>query len=139
MNPKLSLRVQTVYFRTCKRILQQVRIDLHTPKLVIIQFHTSNVWKNVSHTIFIQFLKTVGKKFAPSSFSHTISMYGKMVIIEFSYNFLYVWHCMEMYDKKFLINGNCMIRSFGQPGRMLPLILFCSFVFFDCSDKILTC
>ena len=35
------------------------RVDLHTPKMVIIQFHTSSVWKNVCHTIFIQFLKTV--------------------------------------------------------------------------------
>ena len=24
---------------------------------------------------------------------------------------------MELYDKKFLIYGNCMIRSFDQPGR----------------------
>ena len=39
-----------------------------------------------------------------------------MFIIEISYNFLYVWNCMELYDKKFLIYGNCMIRSFGQPG-----------------------
>ena len=23
---------------------------------------------------------------------------------------------MELYDRKFFINGNCMIRSFGQPG-----------------------
>ena len=38
-----------------------------------------------------------------------------MLIIEFSYNFLYVWYCMKLYDKKFLIYGNCMIRSFGQP------------------------
>ena len=41
-----------------------------------------------------------------------------MLIIEFSYNFLYVWNCMKLYDKKFLIYGNCMIRSFGQPGRL---------------------
>ena len=40
-----------------------------------------------------------------------------MLIIEFSYNFLYVWNCMKLYDKKFLIYGNCMIRSFGQPGK----------------------
>ena len=33
------------------------RVDLHTPKLVIIQFHTSSVWKNACHTIFIQFRK----------------------------------------------------------------------------------
>ena len=49
---------------------------------------------------------------------HTIFIYGKMLIIEFSYNFLYVWNCMKLYDKKFLIYGNCMIRSFGQPGRL---------------------
>ena len=47
---------------------------------------------------------------------HTIFIYGKMFIIEFSYNFLCVWNCMKLYDKKFLIYGNCMIRSFGQPG-----------------------
>ena len=39
-----------------------------------------------------------------------------MFIIEISYNVLYVWHCMELYDKKFFIYGNCMIRSFGHPG-----------------------
>ena len=39
-----------------------------------------------------------------------------MLIIEISYSFLYVWNCMKLYDKKFLIHGNCMIRSFGQPG-----------------------
>ena len=26
---------------------------------------------------------------------------------------------MKLYDKKFLIYGNCMIRSFGQPGLLL--------------------
>ena len=35
------------------------RVDLHTTKMVIIQFHTSSVWKNACHTIFIQFLKMV--------------------------------------------------------------------------------
>ena len=25
---------------------------------------------------------------------------------------------MELYDKKFLIYGNCMIRSIGQPGKL---------------------
>ena len=24
---------------------------------------------------------------------------------------------MKLYDKKFLISGNCMIRNFGQPGE----------------------
>ena len=59
------------------------------------------LWKNTYHTIFI---------------------YGKMFIIEISYNVLYVWHCMELYDKKFFINGNCMIRSFGQPGHVCTTV-----------------
>ena len=45
-----------------------------------------------------------------------------MFIIEISYNVLYVWHCMELYDKKFFINGNCMIRSFGQPGPIVKIV-----------------
>ena len=47
---------------------------------------------------------------------HTISIYGKMLIIEFSYNFLYVWNCMKLYEKKFPIYENCLISIFGQPG-----------------------
>ena len=35
------------------------RVDLHTPKMLIIQFRTSSVWENACHTIFIQFLKMV--------------------------------------------------------------------------------
>ena len=30
---------------------------------------------------------------------------------------------MKLYDKKFLIYGNCMIRSFGQPG-FLPIYVY---------------
>ena len=48
---------------------------------------------------------------------HTISIYGKMLIIEFSYNFLYVWNCMKLYEKKFPIYQNCMKSIFGQPGQ----------------------
>ena len=40
-----------------------------------------------------------------------------MLIIEFSYNFLYVGNCMKLYDKKFFNYGNCMIRSVGQRGK----------------------
>ena len=47
-----------------------------------------------------------------------------MFIIEISYNVLYVWHCMELYDKKFLIYGNCMIRNFGHPGKLICHNLF---------------
>ena len=49
-----------------------------------------------------------------------------MFIIEISYNFLYVWNCMELYDKKFLIYGNCMIRSFGQPGQSVFSTMYIS-------------
>ena len=35
--------------------IPSTRVGLHTPKMLIIQFHTS------SHTIFIQFLKLVDK------------------------------------------------------------------------------
>ena len=43
----------------CKRFPITTRVDLHTPKMLIIQFHTSSVWENACHTIFIQFLKMV--------------------------------------------------------------------------------
>ena len=49
---------------------------------------------------------------------HTISISGKMFIIKFSYNSLYVWNCMELYEKKFPIYENCMISIFGQPGYL---------------------
>ena len=47
-----------------------------------------------------------------------------MFIIEISYNVLYVWHCMELYDKKFFVNGNCMIRSFGQLGYTVQKVIY---------------
>ena len=74
------------------------------------------------------------EKFSETKFRKKKSkflVYGKTSIIQFSYmekclseisyNVLYVWHCMELYDKKFFINGNRMIRSFGQPGTLLPI------------------
>ena len=33
------------------------RVDLHRPKMLIIQFHTLTLWKNTSHTNFIHFCK----------------------------------------------------------------------------------
>ena len=68
--------------------------------------YNSHKQQTFSHTISIY-----GK-----NVSHTISIYGKMFIIEISYNFLYVWNCMELYDKKFPIYENCIISIFGQPG-----------------------
>ena len=47
--------------------------------------------------------------------SYTIYIW-KMRIIELSYKYLYVLHCMEWCGTKFFIYGNCMRKSFGQPG-----------------------
>ena len=44
-----------------------------------------------------------------------------MFIIEFSYNFLYVWNCMKLYEKKLPIYENCMISIFGQPGSLVQI------------------
>ena len=48
----------------CRKLIavQLIRVDLHTPKMLIMQFHTSSVWKNARHTTFIQFLKMVEKR-----------------------------------------------------------------------------
>ena len=43
--------------------LQITRVDLHTPKMLIIRFHTSSVWENACHTIFIQFSKMSEKSY----------------------------------------------------------------------------
>ena len=91
------------------------------------------------------------EKFSETKFSKKKSkflVYGKtsiiqfsyMFIIEISYNVLYVWHCMELYDKKFFINGNCMIRSFGQPGHVALKVLSASFSlsYLECGGSLIT-
>ena len=88
----MVLWVTKVFF-TCVRLQTQPKIS--QKKNLERKNQTFGLWKNTYHTIFI---------------------YGKMLIIQFSYSFLYVWTCMKLYYKKFLIYGNCMIRSFDQPG-----------------------
>ena len=44
-----------------KNKLSLTRVDLKTPKMLITKFHTSSVWENARHTIFIQFRK-MGEK-----------------------------------------------------------------------------
>ena len=46
---------------------------------------------------------------------------------------------MKLYDKKFLIYGNCMIRSFGQPGKLVVNTLkrqqrYMKKIYFELSD-----
>ena len=43
------------------------------------------------------------------------------VFIQFSVQ----WKCMKLYDKKFFIYGNCIMRSFGQPGILDMLYQHC--------------
>ena len=37
-------------------------LQFQTPKMLVIQFHISNIWKNANHTIFIQNFKKLSKK-----------------------------------------------------------------------------
>ena len=38
-------------------LLHASRVDLHRPKMLIMQFHTPSLWKNASHTNFIHYCK----------------------------------------------------------------------------------
>ena len=44
------------------------------------------------------------------------------------YFFQYSWSCMELYGNKFFVYGSCMIRSFRQPGFVLPFVLLVSLI-----------
>ena len=48
-------------FGVCPRLnvppVTETRVDLHRPKMLVIQFHTLSLWKNASHTNFINFCK----------------------------------------------------------------------------------
>ena len=44
-------------------MILKTRVDIHKPKLLILQFHTPNVRKNASHAIFIQFQNIIKKIF----------------------------------------------------------------------------
>ena len=48
-------KVFVTFFVTC--------VEFHKSKVLIIQFHTSNTWKNASHTFFIQLQKIIEKRF----------------------------------------------------------------------------
>ena len=43
--------------------LKLLILQFNTPTTLIIQFHASNIWKNASHAIFIQFQNIVEKNF----------------------------------------------------------------------------
>ena len=54
--------IPVTFEKSLNNLYLHTRIDLPTPKTLIIQFHTSSVWKHACHTICIQFLKTIEKK-----------------------------------------------------------------------------
>ena len=71
--------------------------------------------KTVCHTIFIN------DKFLVIQFPFL----AKMIVIQFPFmgnclfqrfHTIFVWNCLELYDKNSLIYENFMIRVFGQPG-----------------------
>ena len=63
---------------------------------------------NLSVEIANQFKKDDKKMFLGRLVHKTQNL-----IIEFSYNFLYIYNCKKLHDKKFIIYGNCMIRCFS--------------------------
>ena len=94
-------------------VLQTARVDLHRPKMLIIQFHTLSLWKHASHTSFIHFCKMSlielqryfivvlvsklvshhkkrGKNGMKENANHTISIYGNCMINIFFKNF-FLW------------------------------------------------
>ena len=50
-------RTATHFAYFCSHTSLYTRVDLHSPKMLIIQFHTSSAWENACHIIFVQFQK----------------------------------------------------------------------------------
>ena len=86
--------------------LSNSRVDLHPPKMLIVQFHTSSVWENACHTIFIQFLKMVENWYK-------FFFWGCLILIKqsgdkklrFSFFEKNAYHTIPIY-------GNCMTGIF---------------------------
>ena len=85
----------------------EARVDLHRPKMLIIQFHTLSLWKNASHTNFIHFCKM------------------KLIKFQRCFKVVLVSKLVSLHKKKgkkndmkkiathtISIYGNCMIRTF---------------------------
>ena len=98
------------------------RVDIPKPKMLILNFPTpkkffiqlpvSNVWKNANHTIFIQFQKTIEKRFnlvSPAIWTKYNSLVMKNNYVYFiflkkiwlSYNF----HIWKLHDNHFIMKG----------------------------------
>ena len=79
------------------------RVDLHRPKMLIIQFHTLSLWKNANmHTNFIHFCKMSLIKFQRC---FIVALVSKLVSLHKKKE-------KKWYEKKCYPYGNCMIRIF---------------------------
>ena len=82
------------------------RVDLHRPKMLIIQFHTLSLWKNAGHTNFIHSCKMnlieFQRCFIVVLVSKLVSLHKKRKKYGKRKN---ATHTISIY-------GNCMIRIF---------------------------
>ena len=88
-----------------------LRVDIHKSKMLILNFPTtkkliiplpaSNVWKNANHTIFIQFQKTIEKRF--NLISPAIWTKYNSLVIEKNYFCFFLkknsYHTISIYEK----------------------------------------
>ena len=103
------------------------RVDIHkpkmlflnfpTPKKLIIQLPASNVWKNANHTIFIQFQKTIVKRFNLVS-PAVWTKYNSLVMKNNYFYFFFEkngYHTISIYE-------NCMITIFSWKARFSEIV-----------------
>ena len=85
---------------------QHSLVDLHRPKMLIIQFHTLSLWKNAGHTNFIHFCK---KNLIEFQRCFIVVLVSKLVSLYKKKEKKMVWknvtHTISIYE-------NCMIRIF---------------------------
>ena len=106
-------------------------VDLHkpkvlilrfsTPKMLIIQLPASNVWKIANHTIFIQFRKTIEKRF--NLVSPTI--WTKYNSLGMKNN--YVWFLKKMVIIQFPYMKKCLSVNFHLWKNAYPRVFFTIF------------
>ena len=107
-----------IHYNRFLKDFTETRVDLHRPKMLIIQFHKLSLWKNTNHTIFIHF--------------------AKMVSSNFRRTFLLFWHkfwCIVLNKKEKIfvkknanhtisIYGNCMTSIFLMATTKIFLSIF---------------
>ena len=74
-----SEKLDKISYLTQKLLTQKIsmstRVDLHRPKLLIIQLHTLSLWKNASHTNFIHFCNVFGRHLDKSQIKSSQNYY----------------------------------------------------------------